>query len=50
MAAAPSTARNPRALPTGKIGNKTFAFVGLERIGGVMVHVVSTPTVKEDSS
>ena len=28
----------------GKIGNKTFAFIGLERVGGVMVYDVSTPS------
>jgi hypothetical protein len=28
----------------GKIGSKNFAFVGLERVGGVMVYDVTTPT------
>jgi hypothetical protein len=34
----------PEGMAIEKIGNKTFAFVGLERIGGVMAFVVSTPT------
>ncbi|MFZ9334759.1 MAG: choice-of-anchor I domain-containing protein, partial [Burkholderiaceae bacterium] len=28
----------------GQIGRKTFAFIGLERVGGVMVYDVTTPT------
>jgi hypothetical protein len=27
----------------GKIGSKTFAFIGLERVGGVMVYDISVP-------
>ena len=27
----------------GQIGQKTFAFIGLERVGGIMVYDVSTP-------
>lgn len=34
----------PEGVSVGKIGKKTFAFVGLERIGGVMAYDVSTPT------
>jgi len=34
----------PEGVAVGKIGKKTFAFVGLERIGGVMAYDVSTPT------
>ncbi|MCD9022924.1 choice-of-anchor I family protein [Cohnella silvisoli] len=33
----------PEDIKTGKVGNKTFAFVGLERIGGVMTYDVSNP-------
>lgn len=33
----------PEGVTLGKIGTKTFAFVGLERVGGVMVYDVSTP-------
>ena len=32
------------ALAVGTIGTQTFAFVGLERMGGIMVYDVSTPT------
>ncbi len=34
----------PEGVAIGKIGNKSFAFVGLERVGGVMVYDVTTPT------
>ena len=34
----------PEGVTTGRIGNKTFAFIGLERVGGVMVYDVSVPT------
>ena len=34
----------PEGVTIGKIGNKSFAFVGLERIGGIMVYDVTTPT------
>ena len=33
----------PEGVTTGKIGNKTYAFVGLERIGGVMIYDVTNP-------
>jgi len=34
----------PEGVVVGQIGRKTFAFVGLERVGGVMVYDVTTPT------
>jgi hypothetical protein len=34
----------PEAVTIGKVGDNTYAFIGLERIGGVMVYDVSTPT------
>ncbi|MEC7120757.1 MAG: choice-of-anchor I family protein [Pseudomonadota bacterium] len=34
----------PEGIALGKLGNKTFAFVGLERMGGVMVYDISNPT------
>ncbi len=34
----------PEGVALGKIGNKTFAFIGLERVGGVMVYDVSNPS------
>ncbi|MDX3775361.1 choice-of-anchor I family protein [Chromatiaceae bacterium AAb-1] len=34
----------PEAVTIGSFGNKTFAFVGFERMGGVMVLDISTPT------
>jgi hypothetical protein len=33
----------PESIEIGKIGYRTFAFIGLERIGGVMVYDVSNP-------
>lgn len=34
----------PEAIATGVIGAQTFAFIGLERVGGVMVYDISNPT------
>ncbi len=34
----------PEGVTTGVIGRRTYAFVGLERIGGVMVYDVTTPS------
>lgn len=34
----------PEALTTGVIDGKTYAFIGLERIGGIMVYDISNPT------
>ena len=34
----------PEGIALGKIGNKTFAFIGLERMGGVLVYDITTPT------
>jgi LPXTG-motif cell wall-anchored protein len=34
----------PEALAVGTIGTQTFAFIGLERAGGIMVYDVSNPT------
>ena len=33
----------PEGVTVGRIGEKTFAFVGLERMGGVLVYDVSQP-------
>jgi hypothetical protein len=33
----------PEGVALGKIGQKTFAFIGLERVGGVMVYDISNP-------
>ena len=33
----------PEGVTLGQIGEKTFAFIGLERVGGIMVYDVSTP-------
>ncbi|MFN3544475.1 MAG: choice-of-anchor I domain-containing protein [Thiobacillus sp.] len=37
----------PEGVAVGKVGDRTYAFVGLERIGGVMVYDVSTPAAPE---
>lgn len=34
----------PEGVTIAKFGNKTFAFIGLERVGGVMVYDVTNPT------
>ena len=39
----PSKGPEPEAVTVGKIGTKTFVFVGLERVGGVMVYDVTNP-------
>jgi hypothetical protein len=33
----------PEGLALGKIGNKTYAFIGLERMGGVLVYDITNP-------
>jgi 2',3'-cyclic-nucleotide 2'-phosphodiesterase / 3'-nucleotidase / 5'-nucleotidase len=33
----------PEGLAVGRLGGRTYAFIGLERIGGVMVYDVTTP-------
>ncbi|MEC8886505.1 MAG: choice-of-anchor I family protein [Pseudomonadota bacterium] len=37
----------PEGVTVGKIGEKTFVFVGLERVGGVIVYDVSNPEAPE---
>ncbi|WP_137919310.1 choice-of-anchor I family protein [Hydrogenophaga sp. 2FB] len=34
----------PEGIALGQIGNKTFAFIGLERMGGVLVYDITVPT------
>ena len=34
----------PEALTVGVVDGKTYAFIGLERMGGIMVYDISTPT------
>jgi DNA-binding beta-propeller fold protein YncE len=33
----------PEALALGKIGNRTYAFIGLERMGGIMIYDITVP-------
>jgi hypothetical protein len=35
----------PEGVTIGKVGSKTYAFIGLERMGGVVVYDISTPSV-----
>ncbi len=37
----------PESITVGKTGNKTYAFIALERIGGVMVYDITDPTRAE---
>lgn len=37
----------PEAITTGVVGGKTYVFVGLERIGGIMVYDISDPDAPE---
>jgi DNA-binding beta-propeller fold protein YncE len=39
----PSKGPEPEGVVLGKIGSKTFAFIGLERVGGVMVYDITNP-------
>lgn len=39
----PSKGPEPEGVVLGKIGTKTFAFIGLERVGGVMVYDITNP-------
>lgn len=37
----------PEAVELGTIGGKTYAFIGLERVGGIMVYDITTPETSE---
>lgn len=43
----PKKGAEPEYVTVGKVGNRAFAFIGLERIGGVMVYDVTNPTQPE---
>jgi len=43
-ARSPNKGPEPEGVVVASFGSKTFAFIGLERVGGVMVYDVSTPT------
>lgn len=34
----------PEGVVVGRVGNRTYAFIGLERIGGVMIYDITDPT------
>ncbi|GAA3933775.1 choice-of-anchor I family protein [Litoribacillus peritrichatus] len=34
----------PEALAVGSVGNKTYAFIGLERVGGIMMYDITQPS------
>lgn len=40
----PTKGPEPEGVTVAQFGSKTFAFIGLERVGGVMVYDVTTPT------
>lgn len=40
----PAKGPEPEGVVTTKFGNKTFAFIGMERVGGVAVYDISNPT------
>ncbi len=40
----------PEGVAVGKVGDRTYAFVGLERIGGVMAYDVSNPSLPSFAS
>lgn len=40
----PSKGPEPEGVVIGRFGTKTFAFIGLERVGGIMVYDVSNPS------
>jgi DNA-binding beta-propeller fold protein YncE len=43
----PSKGPEPEGVAVGKAFGRTYAFIGLERIGGVMVYDITTPTSPE---
>jgi len=40
----PNKGPEPEGVTVARFGNKVFAFIGLERVGGVMVYDVTTPS------
>jgi len=40
----PAKGPEPEGVVTARFGSKTFAFIGLERVGGVMVYDISNPS------
>jgi DNA-binding beta-propeller fold protein YncE len=43
-ARSPAKGPEPEGVVVGKFGKRTFAFIGLERVGGVMVYDISNPS------